>query len=298
MKKSVSLFIALVFSLCMLTFTVSAENPNVIDNAGLLSTQEVLDLEASTAIIRNDYNFEVVILTVTSTNGMSVEDYADDFYDYNGYGADEENSGVLFLVDMGDREWFISTTGRGINLIADREIDYIEQEVMPLLSQGEYFTCFNEFIIICNEILEFDSRGESYIDSVYETEQDYYFADGAFGYGNYEDDGYYEYDYNQPQSFNIFKNIIIALVIGFVIAFIIVMSMKGKLKTVRAKTGASDYVVPGSMNVTHSDERFHYRHVTRTPRQQNKSGGRPGGGGGGVRVGSSGTSHGGRGGRF
>lgn len=299
MKKSISLFLALIFSLCVFSFGVSAENANVIDNADLLSTQEELDLEAATAIIRDEYAFEVVILTVMSTDGMSAEDYADDYYDYNGYGADSQNSGVIFLVDMGSRNWFISTTGSGIDLIADGELDYIEQEIIPYLSQGEYYQCFAQFINTCDEILELNSQGEDFAENYgYDTESDYYYAyDNGYYYG----DEYYDSSssYYEPQTFNIGKNILIALVIGFIIALVIVLSMKGKLKSVRAKSSATDYVIPGSMNVTHSNEIFLYRHVTKTPRQQNKSGGgRPGGGGGGVRVGSSGTSHGGRGGSF
>ncbi|MBQ8783907.1 MAG: TPM domain-containing protein [Clostridia bacterium] len=295
MKKSVSLILSLIICLSLLSFTASAESPNIVDNADLLTSQQEYLLETTTDVIRDDYSFEVVVVTVNSTEGMSAQDYADDFYDYNGYGVDDENSGVLFLVDMGERNWFISTSGKGIELIADGELDYIEQEIIPYLSQGDYATCFSEFISTCDEILELDANGENFAQNYgYDTEQDYFYADEYYPY----DDGYYDNGYSQPQSFNIFKNIIIALVIGFVIALIIVMSMKGKLKSVRAKSGAADYVVPGSMNLTQSDERFLYRHVTRTPRQQNNSNGRSGGSGGGVRVGSSGRSHGGRGGSF
>ena len=284
MKKITSLILSLLMCVCVLSFTVSAQSINVVDEADLLTTQEEAELQSAINQIRDEYQFDVVILTVDSTEGKTAEAFADDYYDYNGYGVDEENSGVLFLVDMGDRNWFISTKGRGIELISDEEIDYMEYEIIPYLSDGDYSYAFSEFVSTCGEILECDSYGESFIET------------NGYGDSYYDDEYYYEDNY-APQSFNFFKNALIALVVGFVIALLIVLNMKSKLKTVRAKSGAADYVVAGSMNVTRSDERFLYRHVTRTQRQQNNSNGRSGGGGG-VRVSSSGTSHGGRGGKF
>ena len=286
MKKITSLILSLLMCVCVLSFSVSAQNPNIADNADLLTTQEELLLETTTDVIRDDYDFDVVILTVSSTQGEAVEAFADDYYDYNGYGVDSQRSGVLFLVSMEDRDWFISTRGRGIDLISDGEIDYIEQEIIPYLSEGDYAVCFSEFLSVCKEILELDADSEEFSDYYgYDTENDYFFA------GNSYDDGY-----SNPKSFNFFKNALIAFAVGFIIALIVVLNMKSKLKPGRAKSGAADYVVAGSMNLTHSHERFLYRHVTRTPRQQNNSNGRSGGGG--VRVGSSGASHGGRGGKF
>ncbi len=280
MKKTVSLILALLLSLCLMTTTVSAKNPNIVDDADLLTSQQEYLLETTTDVIRDDYDFEVVIVTVESTEGKSIEAFADDYYDYNGYGVDAEYSGVILVVDMGSRNWFISTTGTGISLFGDGEIDYIEQEVIPYLSDGDYAACFSEFLDTCNEVLELDSQGEDFSDYYGYTDQDYY----------YEDD----YGYSSP-GVDWTKNIFISLMVGFGVSLLIVFGMKSKLKTVRTKSEASDYVVPGSMNVTNAYERFLYRHVTKTPRQQNNSGGRSGGG---VRVSSSGRSHGGRGGRF
>ncbi len=297
MKKFSCLILSLLMCLCVLSFGVNAQGINVVDEADLLTDKEETELQNTISQIRDEYQFEVVVLTVDFTDGKSAEAFADDYYDDNGYGLDSENSGVLFLVDMGNRNWHISTTGRGITLISDAELDYIEYGCVQYLSQGDYFYCLSEFVSICDQILEYDSRGESFIDSVYSGEYSYY-TDEELDF--FEEDVYFESDFYTPQRFNFFKNAMIALVVGFVIALVIVLNMKSKLKTVRPKSGASDYVVAGSMNITRSDERFLYRNVTRTPRQQNNSNGRPGGrvGGGGVHIGSSGTSHGGRGGSF
>ena len=41
--------------------------------------------------------------------GKTAEAYADDYYDYNGYGYGENDDGLLLLVSMGEREWAITT---------------------------------------------------------------------------------------------------------------------------------------------------------------------------------------------
>lgn len=284
MKKISCLILSLLMCLCVLCFSVSAQSINVVDEADLLTAQEEAELQDTINRISGGYAFDVVILIVNSTEGKSSEEFVEDYhYFHNGNDLEAEWSDVLFLVSLEDRDWYISTAGKGVELITDIELDYIEQEIIPLLSQGDYYNCFDEFVSTCEEIVEYNTRGESFVE--------------IKGYGDEYYVGHIP-DFEGPtESFNFFKNALIALVVGFVIALIVVLSMKSKLRTVRAKSGASDYVVAGSMNITRSDERFLYRNVTRTPRQQNNSNGRSGGGGG-VRVSSSGGSHGGRGGKF
>ncbi len=281
MKKYISLSLALIFSLCFLMFGVNADSPNIIDNADLLSEDEEIALAKEIDPVKSRYDFEIVILTESSIYGEDPEAYADDYFDYNGYGE----NGVLFLVDMGERNWHISTSGTATDVIGENELDYFEYEIIPYLSNGDYYNCFSEFIGSVEEMVNLDANGEEFFDYYYDTENDFF------------DESTYTAGYESSQSFNIPKNILIALVVGFGIAFVVVLTMKGKLKTVRAKLTAENYVVPGSMNVTRSRELFLYRHVTRTPRQQNNAskGGRAGGG---VHIGSSGRSHGGRGGSF
>ena len=77
--------------------------------------------------------------------------------------------------------------------------------------------------------------------------------------------------------FNWGISILIAIVIGLIISLIIVLILKGKHKSVRAKTEANNYIIDGSFKLTGSNETFLYANVTHTPIPQddNKgSGGR------------------------
>lgn len=86
---------------------------------------------------------------------------------------------------------------------------------------------------------------------------------------------------------NPFIVILICLAIGVLAAFIVTGVMKSQLKSVRAKAGASDYVVPGSLQVKVARDLFLFRTVSRTPKPKNNSD-----------SGSGGRSHGGGGGKF
>ena len=86
--------------------------------------------------------------------------------------------------------------------------------------------------------------------------------------------------------------IVISLVVGFVLAKIIVGSMKSQLKTVWVQLAAGSYVRQGSMNITESMELFLYNKLDRTEKPKNNSSGSS------THTLSSGTRHGGGGGKF
>ena len=95
----------------------------------------------------------MVVVTVNSLDGKSAQDYADDFYDYNGYGIGTDKSGILLLVSMEARDWHITTTGFGIRAITDAGLDYISDQFLPYLSDGEYLDAFETYAICAMNFL-------------------------------------------------------------------------------------------------------------------------------------------------
>ena len=69
------------------------------------------------------------------------------------------------------------------------------------------------------------------------------------------------------------KTLIICAVIGIVIGLITVLVLKGQLKSVRMQNQANNYMIPGSMRLTHSADIFLYRNVTRVAKPQNNNSG-------------------------
>lgn len=82
------------------------------------------------------------------------------------------------------------------------------------------------------------------------------------------------------------KTIAVCMGVGLLIGLISVGVMAAQMKSVKERSGASDYIRPGSMQITNSRDIFLYSHVTRTARPKNQtsgggshSGGRGGAGG-------------------
>lgn len=231
--------------LCFLTVLLlvaagSAAPQLVVDNEELLTSYEASKLEDRLCQISDRWQIDVVVVTADSLDGKSARAYADDFYDYGGYGED----GILLLVNMQAREYWISTAGDCIGME-----DEISDSFAMYLSTGDYYDAFTDFADQCDAAME---------------------------------------EYREGDSSNPVLPILICLGIGAVVGLIVTGVMASQLKSIRSKPTAGDYVVSGSLHLTHSHDLFLYRNVRRTPKPQNN----------GTHRGSSGRSHGGRGGRF
>ena len=104
-------FVVAISSLCM-TFATEYM-PRLVDKAELLSDSEKTELLYTLDEISERQQVDVVVLTVPSLEGASPMEYADDFYDNNGYGFGDNHDGILFLISMEERDWYISTTEIG-----------------------------------------------------------------------------------------------------------------------------------------------------------------------------------------
>lgn len=263
--------------LCLLVFsgsclTVFAASANVIDQAGLLSSSDVAVLEEEAVKMKDQYGLDLVYLTVESLNGKTARDYADDYYDQNGYGED----GVLFLLAMEEREWYISTCGIAIYALTDYALGEIESEVVPYLSDGRYYEAFYHFQVLLSEYMDAYEQGEP--------------IDGYVP-GYREDVVYYEPEREVKRE----VNLLLSLVIGVVVAAVAVLIMRSSMNTKRKQSSAGDYLKQGSYHLRRHQDLFLYSNVTKTRRQENNG---TRGGGSSVHRSSGGRSHGGRGGRF
>ena len=127
MKKKIgTIFFALLLSVLM---TVQAQAlsdlQRFVDEAGLLTGSEGSDLLDQLNEISERQQVDVVVVTVDSLEGASATEYADDFYDLNGYGFGDEGDGILLLISMEERDWAISTSGFGITAFTDAGLEYL-----------------------------------------------------------------------------------------------------------------------------------------------------------------------------
>lgn len=136
--------------ICFITIipeiSVRAYSARVFDKANLLSPNEVSQLEYQVNNAISIMNMDLVVLTINDANGKTSKEYADDYYDYNGYGIGEDKSGALILIDMDNREIYISTTGKMMEKLTDLDIEAIIVSGHSNLNAKDYYGCFTNCV--------------------------------------------------------------------------------------------------------------------------------------------------------
>ncbi|MBQ2726317.1 MAG: TPM domain-containing protein [Clostridia bacterium] len=276
--------------------------PLLVDDAGLLSSYEASELNAVLDEISLRQEMSVAVITVDELpDGYSSQSYADDIFDYYGYGYGTSDDGILLLLSMEERDWAVTTYGYGITAFPDGIIDLIMNDSLYYISDGDYFGGFSCFAQLCDEYITKAKNG-------YMGDDTYVGYDPFFGTG----DGYYSSDDSMaiiggadgPTTVTVSGSnpfaLPVSLIVGFLFSGLIVGVWKNELRTVNMKSGASDYAKRDSINITLSRDLFLYRTVNRTRRQTEQHNNRSGGmhSGTSVHRSSSGRSHGGRSGKF
>lgn len=300
LKKLLSVFTAIILTvlLSVSAFAVfdgfTEKNPRLNDSADLLSESEEEELLSRLDEVSHNRGFDIVIYTTPDLGEYTdIAAFADDYYDYGEYGYSADRDGVLLVISMEERDWYISTCGYGITLFPDDYIQYIGSCLVTYLSDGNYAEAFYEFVGICEINLMNAYGGES---------DGYYYDDSAITDFYYEGGTYNGY-YNAPKKdVNLLsvKYVLIAVAIGAAASLVAVLLMRGKLKTVHFQNTANSYIKSGSTVLTDNRDIYLYRNVSKTPIPKNNNSGshHSGGSGSSVHTSSSGVSHGGGGGKF
>ena len=237
------------------------------DEAGLLSDDEADSLLAQLDEISERQSCDVIVVTVASLDGKTAESYADDYFDFNGYGLGQDRDGILLLLSMEDRDWAISTHGFAITAFTDAGQNYMTDHFLSYISDGEYAQGFQKYAELCDQFLTQAKEGEPY-----DTD-------------------------NLPKGPVAFVWLPIDIIIGCIIAFFRAQGKKKRLKTVRKKVSARDYIVQGSLKVRTGREILLNRVVSSRDISSSDSSS-SGSGGSSTHTSSSGETHGGSSGKF
>ena len=263
--KRLSLVCLLVIMVMVSGFSyaeATSQLPRVVDRGQVLTEEEKSSLREQVNEISQRQKFDVVIATVKNTGEKNVAAAAQDFYDYNGYGYGEKHNGIIFFISMEDRKWSIQTTGYGLTAFTDAGIDYIEDQILTDLSDGNYATSFETFATLSDD----------YVRQAKESNP---------------------YDvHNLPgDEENVLMRIIVSIIVGFIIANAWAKFKKSKMITIEEQQTANDYTDQSSITLTKNEDYFVKEYVTTYIIERDK-------GGSSTSIGSSGTEHGGDSGSF
>ena len=252
--------------------SASSVRGGVADRAELLTEEEKQELVTQTAQIEEETGWNIYVVSTEDAQGKTAQEYADDYFDYQGYGYGEKSDGILLLVGMQERIWAISTHGSlGISAFTDAGLDYIKEDVQFQLKLDNYAKAFRTFASLCDQFLTAAHKGKPY------------------------DVGNLPIKHASPSI------LIFLFPIGILIMAWKSRSKKRSLKSVVKKTGAISYKVPNSLHLWVDEDRITGSHVTKRKRnEESRDRGGSGGSSGGstTHTSSSGRTHGGTSGTF
>ena len=248
----------------------------VVDLAGVIDSNTLAELNRMADEVSEKYACDVAAVIVKSLGGKSVVEYADDFYDYNGYGYGQNKDGILLLLSLEERDFNFTGEGYGAVAFTDygRE-NYLSPHFKEYLkgSRGgvdDWAGAIRCYITDCGTLLEQARNGHPY---------DYYGSNTVV-----------------EREKKTVKDVapgaaLISAIIGFFSGGIPAGAMKRKMKSVEKNYGAGNYA-RGGLQMRRSEDRFLYSNVHRTPipREEHRTGG-GGGGGSTMHFSSSGHSH-------
>ncbi len=142
MKRIFSLIAVLLLLICLgspvyaYDYGMPVTGAVISDGAGLLTDGEEGLLVARASELWRQYRLNIAIVTTDTLHGKSPRQYAEDAYD-GLYG--EGTDGILFLLSMEDRDWYISTSGRAMDLLTDGEADDSADEALAYLGRDEFY---------------------------------------------------------------------------------------------------------------------------------------------------------------
>lgn len=276
---------ALLMCLLLLLPAVSLAGAPVIDECRLFTDGEIARMEQLIEEIRQKYRMDAVVLTTekvpdnrSSYSEEQTMDYADEYFDRNGYGLGQDRDGLLYLIDMNNRVSYLSTSGIMIDYISDNRREELLDAADTYLYQGKY----GQAAIALLEKLK-----------------------GILGKGIEE--GHFRYDdvtgerltgiYNRLTK----SEMLAAAAAGVAIAALM-YGMVAARYGLKRETYRFDKQTQSSVHYTRDEKTFLRQHVTRTHISSGGGGGsRSGGGGGhgsGVHISSGGGTHGGGGHHF
>lgn len=129
-------------------------NTHVVDYVDYFTDQQKDSLQEVISHSIHPLDMDAVILLTDTTDNKSIEAYADDFYDFNGYGIDEEYSGLIMVIDTVERDIYISTTGKAIDIFSDSLLDSMLDDIIDAMVDNDetnYYLASEKFLQIVEE---------------------------------------------------------------------------------------------------------------------------------------------------
>ncbi len=270
MKKIISIFVStlLIFSLfSVFAFANTDESAPmdyaaIDDGADLFSSHEEETLLLIIQDYKENYNFDITLITRSDVGNVDVLDYADD-YEF----VDDNSDGLVFLLNTGTREYVTSTRNLAETIFTQAAFDRVDVEVVEYLKDEDYYGAFLTHLVITGEaIVEYNNANNITANQGTEDTQSIAIED---------------YGYTSNNSFfskigeTISEGLLVGVIFAAVITFFVSSYLIAEMNTARKSTDADSYIKTGSFTLSGNSDRFLFQNVSRRekPRNNTSSGG-------------------------
>lgn len=234
MKKLISFLLAAALML-LLGLTAYAAEPDsfVVDTAGILTQQELSNLNEEAAFYSDAHDFGIYILVVEDYIDLpwsgGIEAVTKRLYQDLDYGIGSSRSGILLLLSMKERNYALHVYGDVYEAFTDHGHDYLTKEFLNDLADDSWYDGFSDYITTSAYMLEQAENGEPVGE-------------------------------NPPHARTF--GIIACVLLGFLTALIVTSVLKAQLTSVSQKAEAGDFKAGEGLQLSVRTDR--YTHTTRT----------------------------------
>jgi len=233
-KRTFGLLFSLILMIAMACPALAAAedvpfSTMVLDDAGLLYQSEVDELDVRAWEITHTYECAVYIVTVDSLEGVEAWKAAEMLHDQFGMGYGSDQSCVILLLSIEEREYNIMAHGWGNTAFTDYGKEKLAEEFLDEFEDGDWYGGFVEYLDGCNDYL------------------------AAARDGKPVDKG------RSPV-----LGILLGVAVPLLIAFLVCSSLKSQMKTARTQRAAKVYIDRQGLVLTGRNDQF--LHTTRPER--------------------------------
>ena len=208
--------------------------PKMSDLSGTLDAAQIHELETLLGEISTRLLVDVDVVLTDSFEGMEPQEYAESYYDDNGYGYGENNRGILLAVSLSERQWWMVITGQVRGIFGDEEKEELTGNFTSYLKEDDYYNAFLAFAEGTDSIITEALKDGYDLDSTKSSEDSFF----------------------DPVL------LIVSLLCAFILSFVVAVIRKKKLTTVELSQDAQEYTKEGSLHITLEKERYINKVIT------------------------------------
>lgn len=260
-----ALAMVLLLAMPALASDAQAQLPYVNDFCDLLTEQEESRLEEQAKLVSQAGSCSVYIILLDDYGdyGYDVDDAAESLYLTYDLGWGPERDGMVLLLSMEERDYALTCHGSLGNQVFDATgRSWLEDQMLGYLGENDWYHGCLAYVEGCGELLSNRDPQQEQLPQQWQEEQLPVTVEHRTGTTSRGGFG---------------GRLLKGILVGCVPALIVCLVMKGKMKTAKAATHASQYMTPGSVRVTTRDEQFLHTTVHRQRLDHDNHGGRSGG---------------------